>query len=136
MSVVPAYKQLEANTRIAELTLGQWVGAISGVLCALVVIAWLRPFGMYLNLVLGVYVGGIPITIPLVVSVGEFDVWLLVRAAWRWCRADGRYGAGPGNAARGYEITGVERSETMGGAAAVELQLLWEAPANGKPTWR
>ena len=61
-----------------------------------------------MNLVLGVYLGGIPITIALVVSVGEFDVWLLVRAAWRWWRADGRYGVGPGSTARGYQITGAE----------------------------
>ena len=89
MTVVPAYKQLEAKTRIADLTLGQWVGVVAGVLCALVVIAWLKPFGTYANLVLGVYLGGIPITIALVVSVGEFDVWLLVRGgvavvAGRW----------------------------------------------------
>ena len=39
--MVPAYKQLEAKTRIADLTLGQWVGVVAGMLCALVVIAWL-----------------------------------------------------------------------------------------------
>ena len=58
--MVPAYKQLEAKTRIADLTLGQWVGVVAGVLCALVVIAWLKPFGTYANLVLGVYLGGHP----------------------------------------------------------------------------
>ncbi len=135
MNVVPAYKQLEAKTRIAELTLGQWVGAIAGVLCALVVIAWLRPFDTYVNLVLGVYLGGIPITIALVVSVGEFDVWLLVRAAWQWWRADGRYAAGAGSEARGYQITGAEPSGAGIGATAMELQRLWESPANGRPTW-
>jgi len=133
--VVPAYKQLEAKTRIAELTLGQWVGAIVGVLCALVVIAWLRPFGTYADLVVGVYLGGIPVTIALVVSVGEFDVWLLVRAAWRWWRTDGRYAAGPGGAARGYQLTGAEPSGATVGASAIELQRLWESPANGRPTW-
>jgi hypothetical protein len=130
--VVPAYKQLEAKTRIADLTLGQWVGAVAGVLCALVVIAWLRPFGTYMNLVLGVYLGGIPVTIALVVSVGEFDVWLLVRAAWRWWRADGRYSAGPGSAARGYQITGAQPSGAGGEATAIELQRLWESSANGR----
>ena len=133
--MVPAYKQLEAKTRIAELTVGQWVGAIAGVLCALVVIAWLRPFGTYVNLVLGVYLGGIPVTIALVVSVGEFDVWLLLRAAWRWWRAEGRYGAGPGSTARGYQITGVEPSAGSAGATAIELQRLWDTPPNGRPTW-
>jgi hypothetical protein len=133
--VVPAYKQLEAKTRIAELTLGQWVGAIVGVLCALVVIAWLRPFGTYADLVVGVYLGGIPVTIALVVSVGEFDVWLLVRAAWRWCRTDGRYAAGPGRVARGYQLTGAVPSGATVGASAIELQRLWERPANGRPTW-
>jgi hypothetical protein len=135
MSVVPAYKQLEAKTRIAELTLGQWVGAIAGVLCALVVIAWLRPFDTYANLVLGVYLGGIPVTIALVVSVGEFDVWLLARAAWRWWRADGRYAAGAGSGARGYQITGAEPSGAGIEVTAMELQRLWESPANGRPTW-
>ena len=132
--MVSAYKQLEAKTRIGELTLGQWVGVIAGVLCALVVIAWLRPFGTYVNLVLGVYLGGIPITIALVVSVGEFDVWLLVRAAWRWWRADGRYSAGPGSAARGYQITGPRPSGASGEATAIELQRLWESSANGRAT--
>jgi hypothetical protein len=135
VTVVPAYKQLEAKTRIADLTLGQWVGVVAGVLCALVVIAWLKPIGTYANLVLGVYLGGIPITISLVVSVGEFDVWLLVRAAWRWCRADGRYGVGSGSTARGYQITGTESAGASIGATAVELQHLWESPANGRPTW-
>ena len=133
--MVPAYRQLEAKTRIAELTLGQWVGAIAGVLCALVVIAWLRPFGTYADLVVGVYLGGIPVTIALVVSVGEFDVWLLVRAAWRWWRTDGRYAAGPGGAARGYQLTGAEPPGASVGASAIELQRLWERPANGRPTW-
>ena len=133
--MVSAYKQLEAKTRIADLTLGQWVGVVTGVLSALVVIAWLRPFGTYVNLVLGVYLGGIPVTIALVVSVGEFDVWLLLRAAWRWWRADGRYAAGPGSGARGYQITGAGPSGTSSGANAIELQRLWESSANGRPTW-
>ena len=133
--MVSAYKQLEAKTRIADLTLGQWVGVVTGVLSALVVIAWLRPFGTYVNLVLGVYLGGIPVTIALVVSVGEFDVWRLVRAAWRWWRTDGRYGAGPGSSARGYQITGAEPSGASNGATAIELERLWESPANGRPTW-
>lgn len=131
MSVVPAYKQLEAKTRIGELTLGQWVGVIAGVLFAVVVIAWLRPFAMYANLVLGVYLGGIPVTIALVVSVGQFDVWLLLRAAWRWWRSDGRYTEGPGSAARGYGITGAERPEGEAVAAPVDVQLLWEARPEG-----
>jgi hypothetical protein len=129
--VIPAYKQLESKTKIAELTLGQWVGVIAGVMCALVIIAWLRPFGMYANLVLGVYAGGIPITIALVVSIGEFDVWLLVRAACRWRRADGRYAAGPGSSARGYEISGADRSEESGGSVPVDVQLLWETRPDG-----
>jgi hypothetical protein len=135
VSVVSAYKQLEAKTRIGELTLAQWVGVIAGVLCALMVIAWLRPFGTYVNLVLGVYLGGIPVTIALVVSVGEFDVWLLVRAAWRWWRADGRYCAGPGSTAGGYQITGAVVSGARIGPTAIELERLWESPANGRPTW-
>ena len=135
MSVVPAYKQLEAKTRIGELTLGQWVGVIAGVLFALVVIAWLRPFAMYENLVLGVYLGGIPVTIALVVSVGQFDVWLLLRAAWRWWRSDGRYTAGPGSAARGYEISGGERPEGDAVAAPVDVQLLWDARPEGGGRW-
>ncbi len=133
--MVPAYKQLEAKTRIADLTLGQWVGVVAGVLCALMVIAWLKPFGTYVNLVLGVYLGGIPVTIALVVSVGEFDVWLLVRAAWRWWRSDGRYGVGPGGTARGYQITDAECAGASSGATTIELQRLWESPANGRPTW-
>ena len=133
--MVSAYKQLEAKTRIADLTLGQWVGVVTGVLSALVVIAWLRPFGTYVNLVLGVYLGGIPVTIALVVSVGEFDVWRLVRAAWRWWRTDGRYGAGPGRSARGYQITGAEPSGANIGATGIEVERLWESPANGRPTW-
>ncbi len=108
---------------------------IAGVLFALVVIAWLRPFAMYVNLVLGVYLGGIPVTIALVVSVGQFDVWLLLRAAWRWWRSDGRYAAGPGSDPRGYEISGAERPEGNAIAAPVDVQLLWEAPAEGIERW-
>ena len=39
-----AYRHLEAKTRIAELTLGQWAGILAGVLVAVVFALVLKPF--------------------------------------------------------------------------------------------
>ena len=46
-----------------------------------------------------------------------------------------QYGVGPGSAARGYQITGAERPGASREATSIELQRLWESPANGRPTW-
>ena len=102
--MTPAYKHLEARTRIGELTLSQWAGLFVGVMCAIAFAAWIAPFSGYVNFAVGVYIGGLPAGAIFLASVSEFDFWLLVRAAIAWHRADGRFNAGAGQSARGYSV--------------------------------
>lgn len=124
--MIPAYRLLEAKTKIGELTLGQWAGVIAGVLMALGIVVGVRPFGTYVNLMLGVYVGGIPVVLAFIVSIGEFNLWLLLRSAIHWHRHDGRYVAGPGEAARGYRVLTEPSAERNDASSELDYELLWE----------
>ena len=119
-----AYRHLEAKTRIAELTLGQWAGILLGVLVAVVFALVLKPFSGYVNLAVGIYIGGLPAAAVFLASISELDVWLLGRSALRFHRADGRYLPGPGQRARGYTIRTV--GDARRAAAALDLGALWD----------
>jgi hypothetical protein len=118
-----AYRHLEAKTRIAELTLGQWAGILVGVLVAVAFAMVLRPFSGYVNLALGIYIGGLPAAAVFLASISEFDVWLLGRSALRFHRADGRYLPGGGHGARGYTIR--TPADPRGPVGALDLGSLW-----------
>jgi hypothetical protein len=124
------YQHLDSKLKVAELTIGQWIAAISGVLLALVYGFELHPFGTTLNLFTTVYVGGIPVAAVFAASMTDFDLWLLLRSAVRWRRADGRYLAGPGAPTAGYRLTEpVEAARAAEGEPLRELDLetLWGA---------
>jgi hypothetical protein len=118
-----AYRHLEAKTRIAELTLGQWAGILLGVLVAVAFALVIKPFSGYANLALGIYIGGLPTAAVFLASISEVDVWLTARAALRFHRADGRYLPGGGRRARGYTIRTAESASRA--AAALDLGALW-----------
>jgi hypothetical protein len=119
-----AYRHLEAKTRIAELTLGQWAGILAGVLVAVVFALVLKPFSGYVNLALGMYVGGLPAAAVFLASISEVDFWLIGRSALRFHRADGRYLPGGGREARGYTIR--TAADPPGPAGALDLGSLWD----------
>jgi hypothetical protein len=125
-----AYKHLDSKLRIADLTVGQWLGVIAGLGIAFVWGFYLSPFGMYVTLMSAIYVGGIPIGATLLASVGEFDLWLLVRSAVRWRREDGRFIPGPGGSSRGYSIREDPHEMNAAGArrqlADLDPASLWE----------
>jgi hypothetical protein len=119
-----AYRHLESKTRIGELTLGQWAGILLGVLVAVVFALVLKPFSGYVNLALGIYIGGLPAAAVFLASISEVDVWLTARSALRFHRADGRFLPGGGKHARGYTIRSASDARYI--AAALDLGTLWE----------
>ena len=119
-----AYRHLEAKTRIAELTLGQWAGILAGVLVAVVFALVLKPFSGYVNLALGIYIGGLPAAAVFLASISEVDFWLIGRSALRFHRADGRYLPGGGREARGYTIR--TAADPRRPAGALDLGSLWD----------
>ena len=119
-----AYRHLEAKTRIGELTLGQWAGILLGVLVAVAFAVVLKPFSGYVNLAVGIYIGGLPAAAVFLASISEVDVWLSARSALRFHRADGRYLPGGGQRARGYTIRSA--ADTRSAAGVLDLGALWD----------
>jgi hypothetical protein len=99
-----AYKHLDSKLRIAELTVGQWVGIIVGVGVAVLWGLYLSPLGTYLTLVTAVYLGGLPAAAAVLAAMSEFHLGLLIRSAIRWHRLEGRFVSGPGRTTRGYVV--------------------------------
>jgi hypothetical protein len=124
-----AYKHLDTKLRIAELTLGQWVGVTVGCGLAIVWGFFLSPLGTYLTIFSTVYVGAIPIGVVVLASYTEFDLGILVRSAIRWRRRDGRFIQGPGPATRGYVVRGEPEAEheRQREPLALNLEDLWES---------
>jgi hypothetical protein len=122
-----AYKHLDSKLRIAELTVGQWMGLCAGVLTGIAYAFYLRPFGTTLTLLSAVYVGGLPVCAVFMANLSDFDVWLLVRSCARWRRLDGHYLPGPGPATAGYRVTVDDDplSARPGQLAALDLPALW-----------
>jgi hypothetical protein len=108
-----AYKHLDSKLRIADLTLGQWIGVIVGVGVGVVWGVYLSPLGTYLTLASSVYLGAIPAAAALLASMSEFHLWLLLRSAVGWHRLDGRFASGPGGSARGYVVSEEPEADGM-----------------------
>ena len=124
-----AYKHLESKLRIGELTVGQWAGLLCGVGLAIGWGLYLSPFGAYLTLLSAIYLGGIPAAAAFLASLSEFDLWLLVRCALAWRRAEGRFAAGAGELASGYVVS-PEPTPSLAPDAALgeaDLEGLWES---------
>ena len=136
VSVVPAYKQLEAKTRIADLTLGQWVGRggrgavrAGGHRVAEAVRHVREPRAR-----------GLPGRDPghdrarrvgrgvRRLAAGSRGV-AVVAGRWSLRRRAGKRGARLSDNRRGAS------SAASREATSIELQRLWESPANGRPTW-
>jgi hypothetical protein len=100
-----AYKHLETRLKIAELTLGQWLGVAAGVGLAMLWGFYLSPFGLYVTLFVAVYLAGVPALTAWLASESEFDLWLRVRAMWRWRKGADRYVPGPGPEPHGYVLS-------------------------------
>jgi hypothetical protein len=126
--VNPAAKHLQAKLRIGELTVMQWLGVGTGVLLAIGWGLYASPFGAYLTLVSSFYLGAIPASAAMLASFSEFDFWLLVRTAHAFRRADGRYLAGPGDSAVGYQLRSdaVDARRDLDQTLDLDLSTLWD----------
>lgn len=128
-----AYKHLDSQLRIAELTIGQWVGVLIGMGIGLAWALYISPFGDLLTISSAIYIAALPIGAAVSASFTEFDPWLLLRAAITWRRLEGRFVPGPGESPIGYVLTAdpYERPVHDAGEGLAELDLasLWEGAA-------
>ena len=123
-----AFKHLEAKLRFGELTIGQWVAVVAGVLFGLGFAQYLSPVGGMWGMVVGIYLGAIPASAAFFASLSEFDLAGLVVAAVRRRRQPARYLPGAGRAAQGYQLAPDDARSAGGPTAADELDLeaLWD----------
>jgi hypothetical protein len=123
----PAYKHLEAKTRIAELTLAQWALIATALIGAVAWGFYISPFGFLITVLTSTYIGGLPALAALVAGQTEFDFWLTIRHAVRHWRSDGRYLPGPGPTPAGYVIGPHPRELRRRGAGGpgLDLEELW-----------
>jgi hypothetical protein len=125
-----AYKHLDSRLRIAELSIPQWIAVLAGVGVAVIWGMYVSPFGSSLTLVSAIYVGALPAGAAILASATEFDLWLLLRSALAWRRADGRYARGAGDGACGYALH--ENAEELAlrqrrrDAVELDLDSLWK----------
>lgn len=126
-----AYKHLEAKLRVGEFTIGQWLGLFVGAVTAIVWGMYLSPFGTSVTIFSSCYIGGLPAAAIFLATMSEVDMTVLVRAAVRWRREEGRYLAGPGPATSGYVVRADARErardESDGQLADLDLAALWES---------
>jgi hypothetical protein len=124
-----AYKHLDTKLRIAELTVGQWVGVAAGVMLMVIYGKYVSPFGEMLTVLTAIYLGGIPIAAVFLSSMVDFDLLLLLRTAIRWRRLDGRFLPGPGAATDGYRVTESQEVARQGERgheiAELDVAALW-----------
>jgi hypothetical protein len=125
-----AYKHLDSKLRIAELTVGQWIGVLFGLGLAIGWGMYVSPFGPTLTVTSSVYLGVLPAGAALLGSNTELDPFRLIRSAISWRRMDGRFVPGPGHSASGYVVTGDQQREAarrrQDGPPPLELGALWE----------
>lgn len=124
-----AYKHLDSKLKIAELTVGQWVGVLLGLGIAITWGFYVSPFGTTLTVITAVYAVALPTAAALFATMTDFDLALLLRSAIAWRRRQGRFTAGPGSSARGYVVSEDEgdRASERRGPQLEELDLsaLW-----------
>ena len=122
-----AFKHLEAKLRFGDLSIGQWATILAGTLFALLFAQYLSPVPGLGGLIIGVYLGAIPVSAAFFASLSEFDLWGLLAAAVRWRRREGRHVPGPGHGARGYRLL-ADGPDGLGDADAsrdLDLASLW-----------
>ncbi len=124
-----AYKHLDSKLRIADLTIGQWLGVATGVGVALGWGMYVCPVGGYLKLASAIYLGALPAGAAMLASMSEFDLLLLVRSAIAWRRREGRLAPGPGSSIRGYVVRPLPEDDParrVEQAPDLDLATLWE----------
>lgn len=125
-----AYKHLDSKLRIAELSVGQWIGVLAALALAIAWGIYLSPLSATLTLVSAVYIFALPAAAALFASLTEFDPWLVIRSALAWRRRAGRFLPGAGERAGGYTVhedEGERQSrEARDELAEIDLASLWE----------
>jgi hypothetical protein len=124
-----AYKHLDSKLKIAELTIGQWLGLSSGVAIAIIWGFYLSPFGMFLTAGTAVYLGAIPAGLAFMSAFYDVDLWIVMRAAVTWSRLDGKFMPGAGGSVEGYVVRDEPGDENDSSAtlSTLDLRALWES---------
>jgi hypothetical protein len=124
-----AYKHLNAKLKIGEFTTGQWATVLVGTVLMLGWGFYLSPLGTYLTIITAVYIGGLPVSLALLATYAELNVWRISRAAFTWARSDGAFSAGPSDRISGYVLTPDPRTQRHGqrqSRPTLDLAALWE----------
>ena len=122
-----AYKHLDSKLRVAELTVGQWLGALVGLGVGIAWGFYVSPLGPHLTLFSAVYLAALPAGAVLLANSSELDLGLTIRAAARWLRADCRYAAGAGQLARGYVVHSPQTAgERRARTPTIDIAGLWD----------
>lgn len=122
-----AYKHLDAKLRIAELSVGQWIGVLLGLGVGIAWGVYVSPFGSTVTLITAVYFGALPAGAAFAGNITEVSPWLVLRSALDWRRREGRYVPGPGRSAHGYLVTNAAAHERAHAPrpAEADLATLW-----------
>ncbi|MDW5598839.1 hypothetical protein VSS74_31060 [Conexibacter stalactiti] len=125
-----AYKHLDAKLRIAELSVGQWIAALTGLGLGIVWGVYLSPLPPTPTLVSAIYFGTLPAIISVLSNLTSVSPAVLARSALGWRRRDGRFTPGPGDGVHGYRVVERRAPERdrgeLGLADAADLSKLWE----------
>jgi hypothetical protein len=118
-----AYKHLDAKLRIAELSVGQWIGVLLGLAIGIGWGVYVSPFGPTLTLTSGIYLAALPAGAAFLGNITEFSPWLLIRSAIAWKRREGRFLPGPGASVHGYVVTAAGAGDYGGASPRATLDL-------------
>lgn len=104
-----SYKHLDSKLRIADLTIGQWLAVLLGIMLAIVWGLYVSPFDATITLTSAIYLGAVPCGAAFLANATEIDAFLLIRSALAWRRLRGHFAPGPGDSASGYVVRGEGR---------------------------
>ena len=123
----PAPAHLESKLRLIwDFTVGQIAALFCGALLGVVWAKFLCPVDGLWAAVSGVYIAALPSMPVFFASQTDFDLWLIVRGALRWRRAEGRFVPGPGAGGAGYRTDQLETAIEDDRVLDLNLQALWE----------
>jgi hypothetical protein len=124
-----AYKHLDTKLKLAELTIGQWLGVVLGLGVSLMWGFYVSPFGTSITIGSAVYLGAVPISFALMSTVFEVNLGVVLRSAISWVRLDGRFVPGAGPRVEGYFVRPDQREkdDVKATLATLDPAALWDS---------
>lgn len=130
MHAAPAH--LESKLRFFDLSVGQIIASLVGIMLGGAWAMFLSPLHGALAAMSGAYIAALPVVPVFVASQTEFDLGDLVIGAVRWRGSEGRYAPGPGGNSHGYvTVPDPSTVDSIAGRSElhdIDLQALWDEP--------